>query len=241
MKYLEYPRLMGIKIHGWGEVPSCINMLSSYRQQKSTSFLRFGALSRRQNYRISTICTVLDKQNWEAYTIFYLSWAGLEKRRTSRARVGDFPTAHRAEVTPGSPNDDGGDSNSAWKVRRSNHLHVDVQRHWLGESRETMKLECRILQMLLRTREDFPKDIGHSSDQELKKSGTERTFQTKRFEEPCCRADGDQSQRKRASSIQRNKCVVPRSFEKQRRSEIIDTLQRRSSDSRVVISVSTEQ
>ena len=29
--------------------------------------------------------------------------------------------------------------------------------------------------MLLRTPEDFVKDMGHSSDQELKKNGTERT------------------------------------------------------------------
>ena len=35
---------------------------------------------------------------------------------------------------------------------------------------------CRSRQMLLRTQEDVQKDVGHSSDQELKKSGTERTL-----------------------------------------------------------------
>ena len=40
---------------------------------------------------------------------------------------------------------------------------------------ETKKSVCRILQVLLRTPEDFLKDIGHSSDQELKNIGTERT------------------------------------------------------------------
>ena len=38
-----------------------------------------------------------------------------------------------------------------------------------------MKFVCGILQMLLYTPEDFLKDIGHFSDQELKKNGSERT------------------------------------------------------------------
>ena len=46
-----------------------------------------------------------------------------------------------------------------------------------------------------------------------------------------------ESQRKRTPSTQRNKCVVPRSFEKQRRWNNIDTLQRGSSDGRVVFRI----
>ena len=41
----------------------------------------------------------------------------------------------------------------------------------LGEKQETKKLLLRFLQTLRRARKDFLKDIGHSSEQELKKSG----------------------------------------------------------------------
>ena len=75
------------------------------------------------------------------------------------------------------PNDDGGRIET--EQLRSNHLHVHVQRHRLGNIEKTKKFVWRILQMLLHTPQVFPKDIGHSSDQELKKSGTERTFAAK--------------------------------------------------------------
>ena len=48
---------------------------------------------------------------------------------------------------------------------------------------------CRVLQVLLRTPEDFLKDIGHYSDQELKKIGKDAHLQTKLFVEPCCPPD----------------------------------------------------
>ena len=90
--------------------------------------------------------------------------------------------------------------------------------------------------MLLRSPEDFLNDIGHSSDLELKKIGTERTPADQIVRGTCCRPDDGVSQRKRTSYIPRNKCVVPRIFEKHKKWKNIDTLQRRSSDSTVVIS-----
>ena len=49
--------------------------------------------------------------------------------------------------------------------------------------------------MLLRTPEYFLEEVGHFSDLELKKSGTENAHpQTKRFVEPCCRSDDSYSQ-----------------------------------------------
>ena len=56
--------------------------------------------------------------------------------RTSRVRVENIPWTHDTAVTSGSPKNDGGTKYSAWKVQRSNHLHVDVQRHWLGTKRK---------------------------------------------------------------------------------------------------------
>ena len=44
-------------------------------------------------------------------------------------RVEDFPRAHYADASPGSPKHDGEKQHSARKFQGSNHLHVDVQRH----------------------------------------------------------------------------------------------------------------
>ena len=74
---------------------------------KSKRLVMVGAVSWRQNCRISQICTILDEENWMVHTTFSLSWAGQCWRRTSRVRVQDFHKEHYAEVPPGSPNTDG--------------------------------------------------------------------------------------------------------------------------------------
>ena len=161
-KYLEWARSTGIKLHGW-KVLWYMNMLSSYRHQKFFFFFGFRV---RQICRISTICEILDGQNWVVYSLCSLSWAGQDWWRSSRVRVEDFPRAHYAKASQWSPKHDGERTRcSAERFQGSHHIHVYVQ----GQPKNMKKFVNAIPQGLPKMPKVFPKDIGHSSDLDLKK------------------------------------------------------------------------
>ena len=90
-------------------------------------------------------------------------------RRTTRVRVDRFPRAHNTAVASWDPKHDDREQDPTWTVQRSNHLHVDVQRHLL----ETISWEVKAYaQKCPQSRWS----IGHSSNREPKKNGTERTL-----------------------------------------------------------------
>ena len=94
---------------------------------------------------------------------------GFYWRRTTRVRVDRFPRAHNTAVASWDPKDDDREQDPTWTVQRSNHLHVDVQRHLL----ETISWEVKAYaQKCPQSRWS----IGHSSNREPKKNGTERTL-----------------------------------------------------------------
>ena len=73
-------------------------------------------------------------------------------------RVEKFPRTHNTAVASGNPNDDGGEQNSA----ESSSCRGKTTSMGKAENKETRQKKSL-------------KDTGHSSDQEPKKSGTERT------------------------------------------------------------------
>ena len=94
-------------------------------------------------------------------------------------------------------------------MERSNHLHVDVQRQRLVKKGNKEVCLANSSDGAAYAAKD-QEDIGHSSDVERQKHAMERTFTNQ-------------------------KCVVPRSFDKQRRWKNVDPLQRGPSDGRAVI------
>ena len=110
------------------ERQSCQTVKSNW-----TRFLWFGALSW-ENCWVSAISNVLESTNWVVHAVSRIFWIGPYWWRTSRIRGDIFPGYHTG-VTSGNPKTDGGKSHSVWTVRRSDHLHVNVQWHWLGEKR----------------------------------------------------------------------------------------------------------
>ena len=87
---------------------------------------------------------------------------------------GKFPRTHNTAVAPGDPND-GVIQLEQFKDRIIfKSMWKDI--HWTKVgNKETWN-----------SSEDSLKDVGHSSDQELKKSGTERTPRRHTFVEYCC-------------------------------------------------------
>ena len=190
---------------------------------KGTRCLWLGALSW-QNCWVSTISKALDRHNWVVHAVSRISWIGRWWWRARRVRVENFPRTHNTAATSGNPKNDGGKEKSAWTIPRSNHLHVDVQRHWLGKRRKQKSL-YGILQTSLHTPEDFPRDIGHSSDRDRKKNDTERTFTNQTVRGTVLLVCWWWiSERADILYPEENKCVVLSSLKRQRRWNNIDTL-----------------
>ena len=195
-------------------------------ESKGTRLLWFGTLCW-QNWWTSCINGSLEAKDWVVHEVSWISWIGLYWRRTSRVRVENIPRTHNTAVAQWDPEDDGREQDSTWKVRRSNHLHVDVQctTTSIAQQPKSKTLVFRFLQKL-----------EQSPDQELKTSGVKKHLQAKRFVEQLCGNDDASSQRKRTPDTPSNKCVGPRIFENHRRWKIIDSLRRWFRDSRVVVS-----
>ena len=84
--------------------------------------------------------------------------------------------AHHTEATPGGPKHD--EENNIQPERFKDRIifmpmHNDID--W-GEKAMKTFFVYMIPQVLLHTPQSFPKDIGHSSDLDLKKNGTPRSL-----------------------------------------------------------------
>ena len=135
---------------------------------------------------------------------------GFYWRRTTRVRVDRFPRAHNTAVASWDPKDDDREQDPTWTVQRSNHLHVDVQRHLL----ETISWEVEAYaQKCPQSRWS----IGHSSNREPKKNGTERTLAGQTFCGAALRGWWCFASEVWTSCISGNKSIRPRIFEKQTR------------------------
>ena len=168
--------------------------------------------------RIATICAALDEQNWMVYTIPYLSWAGLAE---------DTPTSE-------SPKDERERQHSARKFQGSNHLHVDIQRHWLGPKRQWRKLWTQFLKCCQVCPKVSQRTLVIPRTWIRRKMVCHARPQTGRFVEQSRWTNDDCICRKRASCVQKIECFIPRTSKKQKRRKDIDTLQRGTGDSRAI-------
>ena len=220
MKYLEYPRWIGIKFHGW-EVFCCRICFQSYRQQKCTSsqiryFVSEAVLLNAHNlYSLGrTELIVLDNR------LSIVSWTiSMEN-----------PSCSRRRFYQGTPRWCYSNKSETWwrKVtfsRRDSRIEPSSCRctTTLTGGRKGHGENClqNSFSVLLHTSQGFPKDIGHSSGLDLKKNGTPRSL-----------TNHAHISRKRASCIQRNESFIQRTSEKHRRWKNIDTLQRGLDDVR---------
>ena len=148
-RYLEYPR--------WTEYSSVDeNDFAAWQgdqgvECKSTRLLWFCTLLWQKSWT-SSFDRNLEKNIWITGETSRIE---RNRRGTSRVRV-----THNTGFASWDPTGDDKEQDSTWSVQRSNHLHVDVQRHWLDWGL------CKQIP---------EKYMGHSSDQEQKKSGMERT------------------------------------------------------------------
>ena len=103
----------------------------------------------------------------------------------------------------------------------------------IGEKQETRKLKVEFFRSWGVRKEKNPKGVGHSSDQELKRGGTERTLANRNGLWSHAAGMMMINLRESAHFFQKNKCVGKRTLEKQRRRRKNVTV---ISDSRVVVS-----
>ena len=83
----------------------------------------------------------------------------------------NFPRIHHIAARQQSPRVPVKNEQTARRIHRTNHLHVDVQRHLMGIKRqqEIMRVKCSARFSLCK--KDVQQDNGHSSDLDQKSNG----------------------------------------------------------------------
>ena len=118
-------------------------------------------------------CWILEEQNSmvfgkQSFQRYESNWW-----TTNGIRVEDFPTTHyNGNPQPGST-DDGRIAVWTRELHRQDHIHVNVQWHWMGQKKEQEKEVNTIYRRLRILLADFLALIGLSQGLDLKRSGTE--------------------------------------------------------------------
>ena len=115
----------------------------------------------------------LSKAKVHFLTLNIVNWIVLTENQSISS--GNVPNTHNTAIAWWDPKDDGRAQDPTWTVQRSKHLHVDITRHRLEKWSKQTHVHLEFFRNLRRTSEDFLKDVGHSSDRDRKKNGTECT------------------------------------------------------------------
>ena len=85
------------------------------------------------------------KEQLNVYEYSWISWIECNRPRVSRVGVEYFPGHTILETTSWDRQENDREQDQSWTVWRSNHLHVDVQRHRLDKKKKPQKYVYRIL------------------------------------------------------------------------------------------------
>ena len=157
MKYWEYPRSIGIKFHGC-EVPCCMKMLSSYRQQKSTSSqIRYSVSEAKlQIIHNHTLLLIVSLSGIDGEPVVF-EWKIFPGHTSLKLLQEVQNMMEKDNLQPESFKDR--------IILMSMYNDID----W-GRNEKAMKnIAYRIPEVFPNTPKGFPKDFGHSSDLDLKK------------------------------------------------------------------------
>ena len=85
---------------------------------------------------------------------------------------GNSPRIHNIAALPQSPRVTVEIECNTREIHWTDHLHVNVQRHFMGIQNATRKNASQMLNSFLSMQRDSEQDSGHSSDLDRRKSGT---------------------------------------------------------------------
>ena len=137
------------------------------------------------------------------------------RRRAIWVQVVNFPRTHFSGTAARESDENDKTRNQTRRIRRMDHLHVDVQWHRLVKGYRYFQCFFELFEYQRLRRQISGRDIGLFSVLVMKKNGMERTSTpTRRKVEEHRWCDADQFRRKRKSSFPSIQCVRSRILEK---------------------------